>query len=158
VSRRELLSTAAAVGLAAVTSRAGGADGPQPASDKPAAAATLRWGLIGTGTRGAFTHIPVLKEAPGSELIALCDVSEDRLRAAAPRCPKPPTTYFDTKTPLPNPDANPPTPPPPTFFPREIPRAAPRGAKQVLGKRRRGVPPADADAMQKAAESASTVI
>ena len=45
--------------------------------------ATLRWGIIGTGTRGAYTHIPVIKNAPESQIVALCDVSEQRLASAA---------------------------------------------------------------------------
>src|SRR5207248_1390796 len=64
VSRRHFLGNAAAAGAAGIlwasgSSSAAGADATGSGKD-----AALRWGIIGTGTRGTFTHIPVLKEAP----------------------------------------------------------------------------------------------
>ena len=65
LSRRNLLASAAAgTGtLVAGTAHSLLADAPQTNSPPGKGAATLRWGIIGTGTRGAFTHIPVMKEA-----------------------------------------------------------------------------------------------
>ena len=83
LSRRRFVAAAAAGALASMTPRLYG--------DRPAAGsgATLRWGIIGTGTRGAFTHVPVLKEAPESQLVGLCDVSEERVRDALRRAGEP---------------------------------------------------------------------
>jgi predicted dehydrogenase len=114
--------------------------------------------LVGTGTRGAFTHIPVLKEAPSSELIALCDVSEERLRAAAAKCSKPPVTYSDYQKLLANTEINAVIIATPNLFHREMLQAAIQARKHVLCEKPMGVSPADADAMQKMAESASTVV
>src|SRR5579884_315436 len=66
----------------------------------------LRWGVIGTGTRGAFTHLPVLKEAPRSRVVALCDVDESRLHAAAAKTAGQPTLYSDYQKLLADPQVN----------------------------------------------------
>src|SRR5215213_9468833 len=107
LSRRHFMATAAAgaagFALAGGATRARAADAPAPA---PGSAVTLRWGIIGTGTRGAFTHIPVLKHAPESKLVALCDVSEERLKSAASKAAAPVETYSDYQKLLANPDVN----------------------------------------------------
>ena len=53
--------------------------GAQSSTSEP----LLRWGIIGTGTRGHKTHVLTLKEmAPQFELIALCDVAQSRASSA----------------------------------------------------------------------------
>ena len=64
VSRREILAVAAA-GAASLAVSGAGARGAM--AQEP----MLKWGIIGTGTRGAYTHIPVIKDAPESEIVAL---------------------------------------------------------------------------------------
>src|SRR5688500_11425526 len=83
LSRRHLLASATAAGVALAAGvgrlRAAAAEAPATPADRPA----IRWGIIGAGARGVGTHIPVIEAAPGAKLVALCDVSEDRLKAAA---------------------------------------------------------------------------
>ena len=99
-SRRDFLAAgalaAAGAALSAATSSLRAADDaaqPQASGAAGSAPATLRWGIIGTGTRGAFTHIPVLKEAPESQVVALCDVAESRLQSSASKIGHPVATY-----------------------------------------------------------------
>lgn len=154
-SRRDLLGRAA-VGAAAVMMATRAAT----AEDAPAAKgpATLRWGIIGTGTRGAFTHIPCQKEAPESELLALCDVAENRLKSAAEKVGHPVATYDDYQKLLANPDINAVVIAAPNMFHREMLQAALQAGKHVLCEKPAGASPADAMEMQKAAESAKTVV
>ena len=132
----------------------------QPA-DKPATGSVptvLRWGVIGTGTRGGWTHIPVLKEAPQSQTIALCDVSEPRLKAAAERVGHPVTTYSDYQKLLANPDVNAVVIAVPNMFHKEILLAAIAAGKHVLCEKPAGANPGDAAAMQTAVASAKTLV
>ena len=193
-SRREFL-TAAAAGAAgfALTAGAGpllAADTPQPAAgpgggvgsgDK---SATLRWGLIGTGNRGTWTHVRVLKSAPGSQLVALCDIDEQRLKgaenlahqeeatrngdakgdAAKADTSKPQpvaaklATYTDYQKLLANPDINAVVIATPNLMHREMFLAALQAGKHVLCEKPFGASPADAAAMKKAADTAKTVV
>src|SRR5437868_1528436 len=99
VSRREILAVAAAGAASLAVGSSGLAAAPRQDG-------TLKWGIIGTGTRGAFTHIPVLKEAPESEIVALCDVSDERLSSAAAKVPHPTATYTDYQKLLADPNVN----------------------------------------------------
>src|SRR6476659_6232290 len=99
MSRREVLAVAAAGAASLAVASSGFAAAPR--QEGP-----LKWGIIGTGTRGAFTHIPVLKEAPESEIVALCDVSEERLSSAAAKVPHPTAQYTDYQKLLTDPNVN----------------------------------------------------
>jgi predicted dehydrogenase len=161
VSRRDLLTTAAGLTLAAAAARrASAADAPAPAAAADAAAKpiTLRWGIIGTGTRGGFTHLPLMKEAPESKLVALCDVSEERLAGAAKRAGEGVTTYADYQKLLANPDVNAVVIATPNLLHREMLLAALQAGKHVLCEKPAGAGPADAVAMKQAADAARTVV
>jgi len=119
---------------------------------------TLRWGIIGTGTRGAFTHIPTLKEAPGHEIAALCDVAEDRLKSAAAKVPHPVPTYGDYQKLLANPDINAVVIAVPNLLHREILAATLQAGKHVLCEKPAGVSFDDATAMGQMAGTAKTVL
>lgn len=144
VTRRKLLTRAAtgAAGLAlAARTRTVRASAAAAAGD-----ATLRWGIIGTGTRGAFTHIPVLKEAPESRIVALCDVSEERLSSAAAKVP-PVATYADYQKLLADPNVNAIVIAVPNLLHVEMLAAALQTGKHVLCEKPAGATPADAAAM-----------
>jgi predicted dehydrogenase len=149
ITRRSFVAGAAAAAVAATATRLRAAQPAEP---------VLRWGIIGTGTRGAFTHIPVLKEAPASQLVALCDVSQERLRAAAGRAPDKVATYSDYQQLLASPDVNAVVIATPNLLHREMLLAALQAGKHVLCEKPAGVTPADASAMLAAAESARTVV
>ena len=157
-SRRTFVTAAATAGLAAIapSPRARGADAPRPA--QAAGPATLRWGVIGTGTRGAHTHLPVLNEAPESQVLALCDVSEERLAAAAAKAPGRVATYADYQRLLANPDVNAVVIATPNLLHREMLLAALEAGKHVLCEKPAGVTPADAAAIRAAAGAAKTVV
>ena len=165
VSRRTFVRTTAAAGAAAAASLASAADAPQPAAASAAASAgdvSLRWGIIGTGTRGASTHIPVLKEAPQSRIVALCDVSEQRLRSAAaevsPDARQKVATYDDYQKLLASGDVNAVVIATPNLLHREMLLAAIEAGKHVLCEKPAGVAPDDAAAMKRAADAARTVV
>ena len=143
--RRTFLAAAAGIGLAAVT-RPARAERPEPAaSGGGGAGRTLRWGIIGTGTRGAGTHVPVLKAVPGAEIAALCDVSEERLGSAAARAGKdgkPPATYDDYQKLLGSPDVDAVVIATPNLLHREMFLAAVQSGKHVLCEKPAGASPA----------------
>jgi predicted dehydrogenase len=160
-SRRRFLGHTAAAAATATTAAlwatqariARAADSPE--ADKEI---TLRWGIIGTGTRGAFTHIPVLKEAPESQIAALCDVAEDRLHSAAARVGRPVATYGDYQKLLASPDINAVVIAVPNLLHREMLDAALAAGKHVLCEKPAGASPADAVAMKRAVDAAKTVV
>lgn len=155
-SRREFLASAAAGATLAAMGRtvfASPADAPLPSGDP-----LLRWGIIGTGTRGTWTHLPVMKEAPESKLIALCDVSEQRLGVAADKAGGTPALYSDYQKLLASPDVNAVVIAAPNLLHREMLLAAIQAGKHVLCEKPAGISPADATAMQRAIESARTVV
>ena len=151
VSRREILAMAA-VGAASYAVSTAGA---QPA---PAQEATLKWGIIGTGTRGAFTHIPVIKDAPESEIVALCDVSEERLSNAAAKVPHPTATYTDYQKLLADPNVNAIVIAVPNLLHREILLAAIQTGKPILCEKPAGSTNADAVAIKQMVDSAKQLI
>lgn len=156
LSRRTFLAAGAAgVTLAATRSFAADA-APAPAAAKPPIA--LRWGIIGTGTRGGWTHVPVQKEAPGSETIALCDISEERLQTAVKRVGKPVATYSDYQKLLSNPDVNAVVIATPNLLHREMFQAALQAGKHVLCEKPAGISLADAAEIERAAAAAKTVV
>jgi len=158
VSRRNVLR-AAAVGATGVAITSGF---PSSAAKVGAAQAsgslTLRWGVIGTGTRGAFTHIPVLKEAPESQIVALCDIAETRLQSAAAKVDKPVATFSNYQKLLADPDINAVVIAVPNLLHHEILLAALQAGKHVLCEKPAGATPADATAMKQAVDSAKTVV
>ena len=150
ISRRDVLAAASGIALSGAMSWAKAGQSSEDIA--------LRWGIIGTGTRGAFTHIPVLKEAPQSQIVALCDVSEQRLSAAAAKIPHPVATYGDYHKLLANADVNAVVIATPNLFHREILLAAIAAGKHVLCEKPTGVNMADASAMKQAVESARTLV
>jgi predicted dehydrogenase len=144
-------AVAIAHGLAAIPARA--QQTPSPASESH-----LRWGIIGTGTRGAYTHIPVLKEAPDSEIGALCDVSEERLSSAAAKLPHPAKTYTDYQKLLADPDVNAVVIAVPNLLHREILLAAIQSGKYILCEKPAGANPSDAVAIKQMVDSAKQLI
>lgn len=157
MTRRDVLSMTAvgAGGLMLAGTAAAFADDTKDA--KPGNA-ELRWGIIGTGTRGAFTHIPTIKDAPGSETIALCDVAEDRLKSAAAKVGHPVATYGDYQKLLANPDINAVVIAVPNLLHREILAATLQAGKHVLCEKPAGVSFDDATAMGQMASTAKTVL
>jgi predicted dehydrogenase len=162
LSRRAMLSAAAvgalAAGAGSLRAATDAQPGGAPTGSKSKSDATLRWGVIGTGTRGGWTHIPVLKEAPESQTVALCDVSPERMQAAAKRVGHPVATYSDYQKLLANPDINAVVIAVPNLFHREILQAAIQAGKHVLCEKPAGATPADAVAMKQRVDSAKTVI
>ena len=152
LSRRSFVAAAAAGAVASISPRLYGA-GPAAGSG-----ATLRWGIIGTGTRGTFTHIPVLKDAPESQLVGLCDVSEERVRDALRRAGEPIGACTDYRTLLDNKNINAVVIATPNLFHREMLLAAIDAGKHVLCEKPIGVSADDAVAMKRAADSAKTVV
>ena len=154
VSRRGFMTRAAAACAAGSTLAASMRGVFAQASQDEAKTATLRWGIIGTGTRGTFTHIPVIKEAPQSQLVALCDVHEGRLRTAASKVDHPVQTYSDYQQLLSDRDVNAVVIASPNLFHREQLLAALQAGKHVLCEKPAGVTPADAAAIESAAVTA----
>ena len=155
LSRRNFLAAAAAGAALAITPTAAPAD---EATQGHAGDTLLRWGLIGTGTRGTWTHIPVLKEAPDSKIVALCDISEQRLSFAADKAGTKPELYSDYQKLLASPDVNAVVIATPNLLHREMLQAAIQAGKHVLCEKPAGASPADAAAMKRAVESAKTVV
>jgi len=118
----------------------------------------LRWGVIGTGTRGAFTHLPVLKEAPRSRVVALCDVDESRLHAAAAKTAGQPTLYSDYQKLLADPQVNAVVIAVPNLLHRKMLEDTIQAGKHVLCEKPAGATPEDAVAMKRAVESAKHVV
>jgi predicted dehydrogenase len=157
LSRRTFIRTGAAA--AATLTAAPAARGFFSDANSPSGGgATLRWGIIGTGTRGTFTHMPVLKEAPESQLLALCDVADDRLRAAAGKAPEKVATFSDYQKLLASPDVKAVVIATPNQLHREMLQAAVEAGKHVLCEKPAGATPADAIAMKRCADSARTVV
>src|SRR5688500_14116433 len=160
LTRRRFITQSAAGAAAA----AFGAGGVIPAvhvqgADSPASGApALRWGIIGTGTRGNQTHVPAIHAAEQCELLALCDVAEDRLGAAANRAGKKVATYADYQKLLANPDVNAVVIATPNLLHREMLLAALQAGKHVLCEKPAGVSLADVAEIERAAGAAKTVV
>jgi len=153
ISRREILAAAAAGAASLAVSKVGSAAAAPARQEGP-----LKWGIIGTGTRGAYTHIPVLKEAPESEIVALCDVAEDRLSSAAAKVPHPTTTYTDYQKLLSDSNVNAIVIAVPNLLHREILLAAIETGKPILCEKPAGSTPADAVAIKQMVDSAKQLI
>jgi predicted dehydrogenase len=142
-----------------IASAAGAAIAMHGLSSHAAESATqLRWGIIGTGTRGGWTHVPVLKEAPGCEIAALCDVSDERLQTAVKRADREVETYADYQKLLANPNINCVVIATPNLLHREMLQAALQAGKHVLCEKPAGASPADAAEIERMAAAAKTVV
>lgn len=157
VSRRNALKHAA-TGLTLLGAGAVDAAEPSAVAAASSTSATLRWGIIGTGTRGAFTHIPTISAAADSQLLALCDVSEERLSSATTKAARPVAGYADYQKLLDNKDVNAVVIATPNLFHREMLLAAIQAGKHVLCEKPAGASPADAAEMEKAARSSKTTV
>jgi predicted dehydrogenase len=130
-------------------------------ASEAASSALLRWGIIGTGTRGNMTHVTALAAAgpaPECELLALCDVAEDRLQGAAKRARKQVETYSDYQKLLANPDVNAVVIATPNLQHKEMLAAALQAGKHVLCEKPAGISFNDAAAMQQATNAAKRVV
>src|SRR5690349_7577843 len=156
LSRRTFLSAAAAGAAASAAAALGRADDPDARGGNNGNDTTLRWGIIGTGTRGRFTHVPALKVAPQSQLVALCDVASDRMQAAAADAGEPVATYPDYQKLLADPNVNAVVIATPNLLHKEMLLATLQAVKHVLCEKPAGVSPEDAAAMRRAVESASS--
>lgn len=154
LSRRNFIGTAAAATAGAMLARSAFAADAAPERKD----ATLRWGIIGTGNRGANTHVQLLKDAPESKLVALCDVSPDRLKDAVDKAGHPVEQYDDYQKLLANPDVNAVVIATPNLLHLEMLQAALQAGKHVLCEKPAGANPADAVAMLQAADNAKTVL
>ena len=157
VSRRSFVTRAAAAAAATAAIATGVrpllADAPQAVKEL-----TLRWGIIGTGTRGMWTHVRVLKSAPESRIVALCDVDEHRLSVAASNAEGPHTTHSDYQKLLADPNVNAVVIATPNLFHREMLLATLQAGKHVLCEKPAGATPSDAAVMKQAADSAKTIV
>jgi predicted dehydrogenase len=126
----------------------------------------LKWGIIGTGTRGNFTHVSALNALASDhehELVALCDVAEDRLLGASKRVEKASgkqavAVYPDYQKLLAHPDLNAVVIATPNLLHREMLQAALQAGKHVLCEKPAGVSLSDAAEMQRMADAAKTVV
>jgi len=91
-------------------------------------------------------------------LIALCDISPERLAAAAGKVAHPATRYDDYQKLLANPDINAVVIATPNLLHREMLAAAIQAGKHVLCEKPAGATPGDAREMEKATGAASTVV
>ena len=155
MSRRTFLAGAAAAGGAAALPLAGA---PVPTTRPGGGAATLKWGIIGTGTRGAYTHIPVLKEAPESQIVALCDVDAARLEHATSMVPNPVQAFDDYHKLLESADVNAVVIAVPNLLHLEVLGAVLAAGKHVLCEKPAGANMAQAMGMKKLADEAKTVV
>ena len=159
LSRRTLLSRAAAgaagVAFTSVATHAFADD----SAGKPAA--TLRWGIIGTGSRGSTVHVTCIEQAPESALVALCDISQERLSATAAkvsRLVEPVATYTDYQKLLADPRVNAVVICTPNLFHREMLLAAIQAGKHVFCEKPCGTTVAEANEMQRAAVASKTAV
>lgn len=118
----------------------------------------LRWGLIGTGTRGGGTHVPVIKAHADSRIVAMCDVADDRLQAAATRYGDKVAAYADHQKLLADPNVNAVVIATPNLFHRAMLLEALQAGKHVLCEKPAGVSMDDAAAIAKASAEAKTVV
>jgi predicted dehydrogenase len=157
LTRRRFIAQSAAVGAAAAYA-AVHVRGAESVSSAP----TLRWGVIGTGNRGNFTHVTALIALAGEgqhELVALCDVVEERLKDAAKRAAaKSVQSYADYQKLLADPDVNAVVIATPNLLHREMLLAALQAGKHVLCEKPAGVSLEDAAAMQHAADASKSVL
>ena len=105
-----------------------------------------------------MTHVPAVNAAEGCELVALCDVAEDRLGAAAKRAGKQVATYADYQKLLANTDVNAVVIATPNLLHREMLLAALQAGKHVLCEKPAGVSLADVAEIERAADAAKTVV
>jgi predicted dehydrogenase len=156
LSRRSLLkSTAAGAATVALASATPHVFGDTAVNKSPA---TLRWGIIGTGARGSTVHVPAIKEAPESELVALCDISEQRLNSTAALLDHPVATYSDYQKLLADPNVNAVVISAPNLLHREMLAAAIQAGKNVFCEKPTGVGPADAAAMKRSVDAAKNLV
>src|SRR5690242_7147279 len=146
--RNFLTATAASAAALAFTTRSRAGDTPQSNSTGAVTSSgpTLRWGIIGTGTRGNHTHITVQKKAPDSQLLAICDVSQSQLQDAISNHGKPLATCTDYQKLLSNPDINAVVIAAPNLFHKEMFLAAVQSGKHILCEKPFGATPDDARA------------
>jgi myo-inositol 2-dehydrogenase / D-chiro-inositol 1-dehydrogenase len=170
VDRRSFLvnaaTTAGVAAVAAAGAKAARAAEVKADSAKAAAATvaggdsatTLKWGVIGTGNRGCYTHCRVLKEAPESQTVALCDIAADRLKRAADEVGHPVQTFSDYQKLIDSADVNAIVIAVPNLLHREVFEAVIKSGKHVLCEKPAGANWSDAAALQAAANGAKQVV
>ncbi|HSZ57838.1 MAG TPA: Gfo/Idh/MocA family oxidoreductase [Tepidisphaeraceae bacterium] len=153
VSRRKLLTfTTSGVMTAAV----GRLTFLYATSSRPAR--TIRWGVIGTGRRGAWVHIPALNESPEMRVVALCDFSPERLSSAISSLEPGARAYSDYQKLLADPEVDSVAIATPSVLHSEMVLASIAAGKHVVCETPAGVTFAEAREIRLAAQSAKTVV
>lgn len=142
-SRRTFLKSAGAGLVAPLISSASRAQAP-------AAAAKVRYGVIGAGSRGQ-AHLRAINEILDIEVVAVCDINERRLQQGAALVRTRPDTYTDYKKLLERNDVDAVIIIVPDYLHAEMALAAFRAGKHVLTEKPMATRLADADAMIAAA-------
>jgi xylose dehydrogenase (NAD/NADP) len=150
ISRRKLL-TATATGV--MTAAVGRLTFFDETSSRPA-----QWGVIGVGRRATSMHIPVLNESPQMRIVALCDVSEQRLASAASTVKRGVKTYRDYRKLLTDPEVGSVVIATPSVFHREMVLASIAAGKHVVCETPAGITLAEATEIRQAAQSAKTAV
>ena len=118
----------------------------------------LRWGIIGTGSRGLKAHVPALKSFKEFEVLGACDVMENHLAAALKRLGSGCEGYKDYQKLLANPDINAVMIATPNCWHKEMVLAALQAGKHVLCEKPMAASFEECKAMQKAIAGSSQVV
>ena len=113
---------------------------------------TVRVGLIGCGNIGARAHLPACTQIPETELVAVCDIIEERAQAAAERSCA--TAYTDYRQLLERKDVDVVIIALPNDLHAEATIAAAEAGKHVLCEKPMALTLGEADAMIEAARKA----
>ena len=121
-------------------------------------AGTRQWGIIGAGRRGAAMHIPVLDQSSQMRIVALCDISQQRLASAASTLNRRVKTYRDYQELLADSEVDSVVIATPSVFHREMVLASIAAGKHVVCEMPAGVTLAEATEIRQAAQSANTAM
>lgn len=148
-SRREFLKGAGA-GLAVGAGLALPARGQAPA-------AKVRYGVIGTGSRGQG-HLRAINEILDIEVVAVCDINDRRLQQGSALVRTRPATYTDYRKLIERKDVDAVILVVPDYLHAEMAVAAFKAGKHVLAEKPMATTLADADAMIAAAQRSGKVL
>lgn len=118
--------------------------------------AKIRWGLVGTGKR-CLQHIKVLNKMPEYEIVALCDIQNDRLNTAAGLC-QGAEGYEDYRKLLDRDDLGVILVATPNYVHREVVVAALKSGRHVLTEKPMGVTVAECNEMIETAKSSGRTL
>jgi len=140
ITRRELIGGSAAALAAA-------AEAPK----------TLRWGVIGTGSRSRM-HFPAIRSFPEMDIVAACDVDAGRLKTGVERIGRPVPAFSEYAQLLAHPNVNAVLVTTPNLFHEEMVLAALAAGKHVLCEKPLATTLRSAEAVRKAAEGAKQTV